>query len=335
MSTGLYPLRFRPIFQRYLWGGQRLRTLLGKDTGDGPCAESWELCDRGADQTAVAAGPLAGATLHELVSRFGRDLLGPAADQADGRLPPQDPRSRFPLLVKFLDAAKTLSVQVHPNDAQAAALNPPDLGKTEAWVVLDAAPGSVIYAGLKPGTDRVGLATAIHEGRCEEVLHQLPARVGDCVFLPAGTVHALGAGLLVAEIQQASDTTFRLFDWNRVGPDGQPRPLHVEQALQVIDFARGPVEAQTPTAADQPGVSHLVHCDKFNLDRWELSEPRTVGGDGRLHVLLVVRGEVAVEGAYAEGGLPIGTTVLLPAALRPVRAAPVRGTATLLDAGPI
>ncbi len=335
MSAGLYPLRFRPVFQRYLWGGQRLRTLLGKDTGDGPCAESWELCDRGADQTVVAHGPLAGTTLHELVARFGRDLLGPAADRVDGKLPPQDPRGRFPLLVKFLDAAKSLSVQVHPNDAQAAALEPPDLGKTEAWVVLDAAPGSVIYAGLQYGTDRAGLAAAIREGRCEEVLHRFPARVGECVFIPAGTVHALGAGLLVAEVQQTSDTTFRLFDWDRLGPDGQPRPLHVDQALEVIDFSRGPVEAQTPMATDQPGLSRLVHCDKFTLDRWDLSAPRELGGDGRLHVLLVERGEVAVEGAHTGGAMPMGTTILLPAALEPVRVTPVHAAATLLDAGPI
>ncbi len=139
------------------------------------------------------------------------------------------PQSRFPLLVKFLDAALPLSVQVHPNDEQAARLNPPDLGKTEAWYILSADPGSTIYAGLRPGVDRQQLADAIGQGTCEKLLHHFQPKAGDCLFIPAGTVHALGAGLLVAEVQQSSDTTFRLYDWNRVGPDGKPRPLHVEQ----------------------------------------------------------------------------------------------------------
>ena len=162
------------------------------------------------------------------------------------------PQARFPLLLKFLDAADRLSLQVHPDDARAALLDPPDLGKTETWVVLEAAPGSLIYAGLKPGVDRAQFERELARGTCEACFHTFEPRAGDCIFLPAGTVHAIGGGLLMAELQQASDCTFRLFDWNRVGPDGKPRLLHVEQALEVINFAAGPVAPQQARARTDP-----------------------------------------------------------------------------------
>ncbi|MFM8890072.1 MAG: type I phosphomannose isomerase catalytic subunit, partial [Planctomycetia bacterium] len=213
----MHPLLLAPRYRRYLWGGRRFASVLGRPLPPGDdYAESWELVDHGDDQSVVAAGPLAGATLGDLVRTHGHELLGRHA-----------PLSRFPLLFKFLDACRDLSVQVHPDDARAARLSPPDLGKTEAWYVIDAAPGSRIYAGLRPGTDRDALAAALRAGRCEEVLHSFEPRAGDCVFIPAGTVHAIGAGLVVAEIQESSDVTYRLFDWNRTGPDGRPRPLHL------------------------------------------------------------------------------------------------------------
>ena len=168
--------------------------------------------------------------MHDLVTQHGPALFGR-----------HHPQRQFPLLFKFLDCQQTLSVQVHPNDEQAARLNPPDLGKTEAWVVLAAEPGSKIYAGLKPGVDRADVGARNNApALCEECLHQFEPQAGDCVFIEAGTVHALGAGLLIAEIQQASDTTFRLFDWNRVDRDGKPRPLHIRESLDTIDFLARP-----------------------------------------------------------------------------------------------
>jgi len=191
----LPPLRFQPILREYLWGGRRLGTELGKQIGIGDhYAESWEIVDHGADQSVVADGPFAGTTLHELVMQHGLALFGR-----------DNPQRQFPLLFKFLDANQTLSVQVHPNDEQAAKLDPPDLGKTEAWVVLAAEPGSKIYAGLKPGIDRDKLARAIDAGTCETCLHSLEPKVGDCIFIEAGTVHAIGAGLLVAGRNSASE----------------------------------------------------------------------------------------------------------------------------------
>ncbi|MEZ6072331.1 MAG: type I phosphomannose isomerase catalytic subunit [Pirellulales bacterium] len=205
----LYPLRFQPVYRRYIWGGDRLRTVLGKNTGDEMYAESWEVVDHGDDQSVVLAGPLAGVSLGELVREHGAALLGR-----------HHPQPRFPLLAKFLDAHRTLSVQVHPNDAQAARLDPPDLGKTEAWLVMDVEPGSVVYAGLKQGFDRPSFEREMKRGTAELCLNSFEPAVGQCVFIPAGLVHALGEGLLIFEIQQSSDTTYRLFDWNRLQADG-------------------------------------------------------------------------------------------------------------------
>lgn len=310
------PLRFQPLFKEYVWGGRRLGTVLGKPIGDGDrYAESWEIVDHGADQSIVAEGPLAGRTLHELVTDHGPELLGR-----------HHPQPQFPLLLKFLDAQLTLSVQVHPNDAQGAKLTPPDLGKTEAWVVLAVEPGSKIYAGLKPGVDRAQLERALTAGNCDACLHQLEPRVGDCIFLEAGTVHALGDGLVIAEIQQASNTTFRLFDWNRVDRDGKPRPLHIQESLDTINFARGPVAPQMPKQTDRPHVERLVACDKFILDRWQFDAAQKCGGDDRCHLVAVLEGEVTVK----QQAFRRGESFLIPASCTDAVIAP-QGRGVLLD----
>ncbi len=285
----------------------------------GTCAESWEIVDRGPEQSVVQFGPLAESTLGRLVRGRGNELLGR-----------HHPLPGFPLLLKFLDAAATLSVQVHPDDARAGRLDPPELGKTEAWVVLEAENGARIYAGLKPGVDRDALATAIDQGRCQDCLHSFEPSPGDCVFLPAGTVHALGMGLLVAEIQQSSDVTYRLFDWNRTGADGRPRPLHVKKGLDAIDFDRGPVEPQRPRATERPEIVRLVECDKFVMDRWNFNAEMSIGGDDRCHILAILAGAIRIEGDPAVAPLPRGGTALLPASLGNVRLTP-QGNVALLD----
>lgn len=330
----LYPLRFRPILRAYLWGGRRLATSLGKQLPPADhWAESWEIADCGPDQSIAEFGPLAGTTLSRLVRDRGAELLGR-----------HHPQSHFPLLLKFLDAAAALSVQVHPDDAHAAKLDPPGAGKTEAWVVLEAAPGSTIYAGLTPGVDRDALADAIRRGRCVDCLHSFEPAPGDCVLLPAGTVHALGAGLLVAEVQQPSDVTYRLFDWDRVGSDGRPRPLHVEAGLDAIDFSLGPIgprrqcgKGDSPIFADakigtvpQPEANRLVDCNKFIIDRLTFDGRLPVGGDDRFHVVVVLEGAVKIEGDPAEKPLPRGGTALLPAGLGTVGMT-ARGKTVLLD----
>ncbi|TWT86814.1 putative mannose-6-phosphate isomerase YvyI [Pseudobythopirellula maris] len=323
----LPPLRLRPILQQYLWGGRRLGELLGKPIGaDDDYAESWEVVDHPDGQSVIENGPLKGKTLGEVASgEHARLVYGKELTEGQG------PPPRFPLLFKFLDAQKTLSVQVHPNDAQGARLTPPDLGKTEAWVVLAAEPGGKIYAGLKPGVDRTALAEATAAGRCDECLHVVEPAVGDCVFIPAGTVHALGAGLVIAEIQQASNTTFRLFDWNRVGKDGQPRPLHIEESLEVSDYQRGPAHPQTPEPLGD-GRERLVACDKFLLDRLTLGErgQAELPDDDRFHLVSVIAGEARLECGDFDEPLVLGNTLLLPAARAPAKLSSASG-AVLLD----
>jgi mannose-6-phosphate isomerase len=354
MEVPLYPLRFEPIFQRYLWGGHRLRSLLGKPTGPEPCAESWEICDRPNLQSLVSAGPLQGRSLYRLLQEYGRRLIGsgpsggterdfPTAPPEPGAPIGPEPKGvetaswsvpssgRFPLLVKFLDAAQTLSVQVHPDDTQAAAWNLPDSGKTEAWVVLAADPGSVIYAGLRPGVGREQLLQAVRQGTCAELLHRFEPKPGDCIFLPAGTVHALGAGILVAEIQQNSDITFRLYDWDRLGPDGKPRPLHIQEALAVIDFHRGPVFPQQPKPLSQKEGVQLLECPYFTIHRWVIQNTHYVGGDGRFHILIFLEGYGWVEADPARGPWGPGTCWLLPACLGPLAVTPAGGNLTFLD----
>jgi mannose-6-phosphate isomerase len=327
-TTAMHPLPLTPIYRRYLWGGRRFSALLGRPLPPGDdYAESWELVDRGSDQSVVAAGPLAGATLGDLVRHRGGELLGRHA-----------PRAAFPLLFKFLDACRDLSVQVHPDDDRAARLVPPDLGKTEAWYVMDAAAGSRIYAGLQAGVDRATLATAARAGRWAEVLHSFEPQVGDCVFIPAGTVHALGAGLVIAEIQQSSDVTYRLYDWDRRGADGRPRPLHVEAGLEAVTRF-GPVspvrssgrDATMPTA--DVASRRLVSCDFFELDEIRPADAWQVGGDGRCHFLAVLSGELGLEETWRLPNLGRGTCALLPASIGRQTVSPTavdRGAARLL-----
>jgi mannose-6-phosphate isomerase len=334
----LYPLRFHRILRRHIWGGRRLESSLGKPLPPGnDWSESWEIADHGTDQSTVEFGPLAGTTLRQLVGRHGRELLGRHAPQGTvpifasakmglSPLPPQ-----FPLLLKFLDGCERLSLQVHPDDVHAARLDPPDLGKTEAWFVVEAAPNSVMYVGLKAGVGRERILGAIRRSDCEDFLNVLPVVAGDCILVPAGTIHALGAGLLVAEIQQSSDTTYRLFDWNRPGPDGRPRPLRTEEGLDVVNFALGPLATAKRQPTDRPHVSRLVECDKFVWDRWDFSSSQPIGGDDRFHILTVVEGAVQIEGDAAASALPRGGVALLPASSGPVRLSP-QGRTVLLDA---
>jgi mannose-6-phosphate isomerase len=313
-------LRFHPILREYIWGGRRLAELGKRLGGGGHYAESWEIVDHGADQSIVAGGPLDGASLHDIVIQHGSDVFGR-----------HHPQRQFPLLLKFLDCHQTLSVQVHPNDEQAAKLNPPDLGKTEAWVVLAAEPGSRIYAGLKPGVDRATLARELARGTCETCLHSFEPKAGDCVLIEAGTVHALGAGLLIAEIQQASDTTFRLFDWNRVGIDGKSRPLHIEQALDVIDFNRGPVNPVPRQPPNALGIDHLIESDKFTLRCFQLTDAMRYGNTAQFHIVAVLEGEAAVCCDNSCCDLTRGDTALIPAFCDSFELQ-VKGSARILEA---
>jgi len=315
-----YPLVFKPTFRDYIWGGRRLGSVLGKpipETGD--FAESWEIVDHGDDQSIVANGPLLGKTLHELVAEFPEDLFGSKSASAS-----------FPLLFKFLDANRDLSIQVHPDDAAGALLDPPDLGKTEAWYILDAEPGAKVYVGLKPDVTREQLAAAIANDQVIDCMNVIQPAAGDCLFIPAKTVHALGKGLLVAEIQQASNTTFRIYDWGRVGSDGKPRALHIEQSLETIDFDRGPVSPQEPQPTSDLDVDRLVTCEKFILDRWNFEGRKTLGNGKGFRIVAVLEGKIRASHAILSEPLGKGSTFLLPAACGPLQINAIEPT-VLLD----
>ncbi len=298
-----YPLIFKPTFRDYIWGGRRLGSVLNKPIPEeGIYAESWEVVDHGEDQSVVDNGPLAGKTLGELVQEFPEDLFGI-----------KKPSETFPLLFKFLDANRDLSIQVHPDDAQGALLDPPDLGKTEAWYILDAEPGAKVYVGLKEGVTREDLARAVEADQVIDAMHVLEPQAGDCLFIPANTVHALGKGLLVAEIQQASNTTFRLYDWGRMGADGKPRALHIDQSLETIDFEKGPVQPQEPQPTSDPDIERLVTCDKFILDRWQFDDTKSIGDEKRFHIVAILEGKVRCSHAQLEKALGKGATFLIPA----------------------
>jgi len=323
----MYPLRFEPIFRRYIWGGHRLAGVLNKPAGDESCAESWEIVDHNSDQSVVAFGYLAGKTLHQLVVERGDDLLGSSEfRQLQSSTVPEHLRLRFPLLLKFLDASNDLSVQVHPDDALAATLDPPDLGKTEAWYVIDATAGSQLYTGLKSGVTELDFRRAIGAGAIADVLHHFEPRPGDCVLIRAGTVHAIGAGLLIAEIQQASDTTYRIFDWNRLDVHGNPRPLHIKAGIAATNFAIGPVKPITPKPTTFPNAWEIVSCEQFEMQKWNVGDPIEIGGDGRFRIVTMIGGSVHVNSDPAARPLRIGETILIPACMPPVRIEPLEAS---------
>jgi mannose-6-phosphate isomerase len=303
----LYPLRFSPILRRLIWGGRRLGTVLHKPLGAASdYAESWEITDYRDAVSMVEDGPLRGTTLRELLKGRGLELLGRAVGA----------RNQFPLLVKFIDAHQVLSVQVHPDDETGRRLAG-DSGKTETWVILDAEPGSAIYAGLKSGVGPVEFSEAIESGNVERLLHRIEPRPGDCILIEAGTVHAIGAGVLLTEYQEMSDATFRVYDWGRVQPGGTPRPLHIREAMQSIAFDRGPVAPLVPAVEAIPGGSRdrLARSDYFALDRLRIDGRTPVGRSDRFTVLMSLAGRSRVVHRAGSVGLDFGQTLLLPASV--------------------
>ncbi len=250
-----YPLIFHPIFKPKIWGGRKLQTLLGKRLPqDERIGESWEIADLEEDQSVVANGPACGRTLGELAREWGTGLMG-RAPLFEGR---------FPLLIKFLDATETLSVQVHPNEAMAQQLGGQVRIKNEAWYVIDAEEDGFIYRGVREGVDAETLRHAIRQQRVESVLNRIAVRKGHCYYLPSGTIHALGGGVTVAEAQTPSDITYRVYDWNRIDPStGAERELHLEEALQCISFDTAPLvgEQREHVASVWTSVTSLVRCE--------------------------------------------------------------------------
>jgi mannose-6-phosphate isomerase len=314
------PLRFRPYLRPMVWGGRRLGEALGKalPTADN-YGESWEISDHALHRSVVDRGPAAGRTLRDLMEREPAALVGAGGGGI------------FPWLVKYLDACDWLSVQVHPDENTVGRLWPGEGPKTEAWFVVSASPSSRIYAGLLPGVDEKELRKALATGTVADCLHTFQPRAGDCLFLRAGTVHAVGGGVLLAEVQQTSDATFRLFDWNRRDAEGRSRTLHVEEALACIDWRAGPVQPVRAVGTETgAGRQPLVACRYFHLDHVQQAEPWAVGGTGRMQVLLVLHGRGRLHGRGQPEALATGDSVLLPASLPRLECEPEGPMAALL-----
>lgn len=321
--TLLYPLRFEPIYQYRLWGGRRLAEMLTAQLpGGGPIGEAWVLSDRDDHQCHVANGPLKGRTLGQLVKQWPEQLLGTLA----GRF------RRFPLLLKFLDARDILSVQVHPADAHTDLLPPGETGKTEAWVVLEAGTESRIYAGLKPATTADDLRRAIANGTVADHLAGFAPKPGDGIFVQAGTVHSLG-DVVVFEVQENSDVTFRLYDWDHIdAKTGQPRPLQVEQAMACIDFAQGAIGPVVPVLEEVKPVlrERLFLCEHFGLWRLRGESPFTVGAAGTPRVLVCIAGDGQLDHLRANYTVGKGDVLLLPAVVGACLCRP-RGAISVLE----
>jgi mannose-6-phosphate isomerase len=288
------PLTFNPIFMERIWGGRRLETEFSKQLPPRiRIGESWELVDRLEAQSVVARGPLKGKTLHELWTQHRREIFGDAPDHP-----------RFPLLVKLLDADQKLSLQVHPPENVAAKLG--GEAKTEFWYVAAAKPGAELYVGLKERMNREQFEAALRSGTVAEHVHTLRVKAGDAMFLPAGRFHAVGAGNLLVEIQQNSDTTYRVFDWNRLDDTGQPRQLHIEQALDSIDF-----DDVAPRLVQARG-EELVRHELFEVEKWNLDAPREIAPNGQFAVVCCLTGKLRC----VDLDLAPGEFFLVPAQLR-------------------
>jgi len=304
------PIIFEPLFMERVWGGRRLETLFGKHLPAGlRIGESWELVDREEAQSVVHNTPLRGKTLNELWTEFREPVFGAKTISSS---------SRFPLLFKLLDAQERLSVQVHPPARVAGILNGEP--KTEMWYVADASEDSDIFAGLKKGVGYHDFETALHDGKVAEKIHRLPVHAGDAIFIPSGRVHAIGAGNVIVEVQQNSDTTYRVFDWNRLGLDGKPRDLHIAESMQSIDFD------DIEPSITKPRGDTLVDCNYFHVEKWNLDAPRDAFDDGRFAIFTTLTGEVQCgQEKFRPGDFFLVPSIQTDRAVRPVN-----GTATLL-----
>jgi mannose-6-phosphate isomerase len=304
--TPFYPLRFTPIYQYRLWGGRRLSNWLSTPLpGVGPIGEAWLLSDRDSCSSRVAEGPLRGQSITQLMEQSPHLLLGPLSQRF----------KRFPLLLKFLDVQKMLSVQVHPSDDDANLIPDGETGKTEAWVVLEAAPDSRIYAGLRPGVTAENLR-ALSEKTVNESLANLAPQHGQGILIEAGVVHSLGNGVLVFEIQENSDVTFRLYDWNHIDPKtGGPRTLQIEQAIACIDLTQGAILPSVPTVdvANPDQREQLFDCQHFRMWRFRSAAPFAVGATEEMRILVCLEGIGTLDHNGNEYPMERGAVFLIPA----------------------
>lgn len=304
------PMKLTGVTRSPIWGGTRLPLDWKRGARGETVGESWELTVREDGECRVAEGTYAGMRLRDVIAAHRDEVLGESSGDADA----------FPLLIKLIDAADRLSVQVHPDDAYASRVEN-DRGKTEMWYIVEADEGAEIICGLKDGVDRESLANAVGEGRVEDVLSRVPVKAGECYFIPAGLPHAIGKGILIAEIQQNCDLTYRVYDYLRRDKNGNLRELHVEKALDVIrPFAREEIERlRYARAKESPNAALLADCEYFRVEKIELSgEARVLPRNGRMCHLFPIAGEGTLLCDGKELTLARGDGVLLPAACKDI-----------------
>ncbi len=302
-----YPILLKPAYQHYLWGGRHFASRYGRDIGEEICAESWEISDRQEGMGIVLNGKYKGMTLHELVESQGEALVGTGGEH-------------FPVLIKLIDAAQPLSVQVHPNEEAAKRLGSEP--KTEMWFVLAAEQGGVLYVGLKEGVTADEFEAALDRGEVQKLLLKHAVKPGDFFLIPAGTLHAIGQGCMVYEVQQNSDTTYRVWDWNRVDTDGKPRELHRKEAMASIHFdAKLPISQPKVEVKRENGHLDLLISDsRFVVKRlnfsgeWEIEK-----GEESYLTLFVTKGECTVEVEGGKEALTVGQSCLIPAVCRQIK----------------
>jgi mannose-6-phosphate isomerase len=278
------PLVFEPIFMERVWGGRRLESLYGKRLPSAALiGEAWEIVDRAEAQSVVHEGPLRGLTLHELWCKHRSEIFGNVPDSP-----------RFPILCKLLDAQENLSLQVHPPRAIARKLG--GESKSELWFIAHAAPKARLYAGVKKGTTREGFAKAIEQGRIDKHLHALEVKTGDAIFLPSGRMHALGAGVVLVEIQENSDTTYRIYDWDRTKKGRAARQMHIAEAMQCVDFK------DVEPGLLRPEGESLVRNELFEIEKWILRGDREIAESGRFAIVVCLNGEIDCVGRKFKPG---------------------------------
>jgi mannose-6-phosphate isomerase len=319
-----YPLTFVPRVLTKVWGGRKLAELFRKPSTEGPTGEAWEVSAVPGNESVVETGPLVGQRLDRLVRAHGAALVGTSVARRHG--------DEFPLLLKLIDASDDLSVQVHPDGDQARRLGGGARGKSEAWVVLHADPGARIVHGLEPGVGRDELARHVAAGTIESCLRFVEVGPGDVVPVPPGTLHAICRGVVLLELQESSDTTYRFYDYNRLGLDGKPRPLHVSPALSVVSLDPRP-STVSPARIDGPGRrERLYACDAFEMQRWGFEQPVALGpDDARFWLLTSISGAISIasDSPMPEVVLLKGRSALIPAGLA-VSLVPRGGPATVV-----
>ncbi len=295
------PIIFKPVYKNYLWGGEKIASAYNRKGTPEVCAESWEISAHPDGMSVVEDGSFKGMTLDDLVKKFGANLIGTKAPQSDV----------FPLLFKIIDAKHRLSVQVHPNNGNANLTG--GQPKTEMWFVLGCEKGASLFAGLTDNATEKTIAATSKDGSVANQLVELKIAAGQALFIPGGLVHAIGDGCLIYEVQQNSNTTYRMFDWNRTDAHGNPRELHIDKSLKTIDWSL-PVPEMVDPQSDEQGWSQVVSCEFFTMKKLELNGTETITPNGTSFIsLFAAEGSATVNCGGKSVDLPTGSSVLIPA----------------------